>query len=98
MTDRQPEAPAQICMRCLVAGRVQGVFFRASTRHQAQTLGLSGHARNLSDGRVEVLVCGDPKQVAKLQAWLRQGPPMAEVSGLSCEPVSFRALPDFSVG
>jgi acylphosphatase len=98
MTDRQSEAPAQICMRCLVGGRVQGVFFRASTRHQAQTLGLSGHARNLSDGRVEVLVCGDPKQVAKLQSWLRQGPPMAEVSGLSCEPVPFRDLPDFSVG
>ena len=98
MTNRQSDTPTQICMRCLVAGRVQGVFFRASTRHQAQTLGLSGHARNLSDGRVEVLVCGDPKQVAKLQAWLRQGPPMAEVSGLSCEPVSFRALPDFSVG
>ena len=98
MTNRQSDAPAQICMRCLVAGRVQGVFFRASTRHQAQTLGLSGHARNLSDGRVEVLVCGDPKQVAKLQAWLRQGPPMAEVSGLSCEPVPYRALADFSVG
>jgi len=98
MTSRQSEAPAKICMRCLVAGRVQGVFFRASTRHQAQTLGLSGHARNLSDGRVEVLVCGDPKQVAKLQAWLRQGPQMAQVSGLSCEPVSFRDLSVFSVG
>ena len=98
MTSRQSEAPAKICMRCLVAGRVQGVFFRASTRHQAQTLGLSGHARNLPDGRVEVLACGDPKQVARLQDWLRQGPQMAEVSGLSCEPVPYRALPDFSVG
>lgn len=98
MTDKQSDGPAPICMRCLVAGRVQGVFFRASARHQAQTLGLRGHARNLADGRVEVLACGDPQQVARLQAWLRQGPPNAEVSGLVCEPVAYQDLPGFSVG
>lgn len=88
---------APICMRCLVAGRVQGVFFRASTRHQAQVLGLSGYAKNLADGRVEVLACGNPEQVAQLQDWLRQGPPSAQVTGLSCEPVGYYAQSGFSV-
>ena len=44
--------------RFIISGRVQGVFFRASTREQAQRLGLRGHARNLPDGRVDVLVVG----------------------------------------
>jgi len=44
-----------IARRCLVSGRVQGVFYRASTRARAESLGVTGHARNLRDGRVEVL-------------------------------------------
>ena len=98
MTSQRSQVAAEICMRCVVAGRVQGVFFRASARHQAQSLGLKGHARNLPDGRVEVLMCGDPKQVAKLQSWLRQGPPMAEVSGVACEVAAFQVLTGFSIG
>ena len=75
-------------VRCLVSGRVQGVFFRASTRDQALQLGLSGHARNLPDGRVEVLACGDEKALAGLRGWLRRGPPYARVDGLECQPWS----------
>ncbi len=72
-------------MRCFVSGRVQGVFFRASTRHEARRLGLRGRAENLPDGRVEVLACGDPAALAELQAWLRHGPPLAHVDQLVCE-------------
>ncbi len=50
-------------VRFLVSGRVQGVFFRASTRQQAQSLGLCGIARNLDDGRVEVIVQGEPAAI-----------------------------------
>lgn len=73
-------------IRCFVSGRVQGVFFRASTRQQAQRLGLTGWAKNLPDGRVEVLACGEEAQLAQLRAWLRHGPAQARVDQLECEP------------
>ena len=69
--------------RFLVAGRVQGVFFRASTRQEALRLGLSGHAKNLPDGRVEVLAIGDAAAIAALERWLAQGPPTARVESLT---------------
>ena len=65
--------------RFLVSGRVQGVFFRASTREQALALGLRGVARNLADGRVEVIACGDHEAIAILERWLHEGPPAARV-------------------
>ncbi|HUA80594.1 MAG TPA: acylphosphatase [Dyella sp.] len=65
--------------RFLVAGRVQGVFFRASTRNEALRLGLDGYARNLSDGRVEVVACGTAEALDQLEQWLWQGPPAARV-------------------
>ena len=86
------------CIRCLVSGRVQGVFFRASTREQARRLGLSGTVRNLPDGRVEVVACGGQAAIEALQAWLWQGPPHAQVSEVNSEaceaPVSggFRVI------
>lgn len=66
--------------RFLVGGRVQGVFFRASTREQALRLGLRGHARNLDDGDVEVIAAGDAQALDRLEAWLRTGPPKAHVT------------------
>ena len=76
------------CKRCLVAGRVQGVFFRASTRTQAQQLGVSGYARNLPDGRVEVVACGPAGDVDALCDWLQRGPPQAQVESCTCESLS----------
>ena len=74
-----------VCYRCRVKGRVQGVFFRASTREEASALGLTGYARNLPDGSVEVLVCGVPDTVDRLREWLWQGPPLARVESVVCE-------------
>ncbi len=68
--------------RFLVGGRVQGVFFRAGTREQALRLGLRGHARNLDDGRVEVIVAGADDAIDALGRWLRLGPPMARVDAV----------------
>ncbi|MEJ2453337.1 MAG: acylphosphatase [Candidatus Thiodiazotropha sp.] len=86
-----------LCIRCLVAGRVQGVFFRASTRNEAQRLGLTGYARNLMDGRVEVVACGDKEAVETLREWLRRGPPDARVSGVACEFINYQDFAQFSV-
>lgn len=77
--------------RFLVSGRVQGVYFRASTRDQAKRLGLTGHARNLPDGRVEVLVIGDAAALAVLAKWLWQGPPSAQVSDVQATDVELDA-------
>lgn len=68
--------------RFLVSGRVQGVRFRAATRDEALRLGLSGHARNLADGSVEVLAAGEEGAIAALQRWLQHGPPLARVDAM----------------
>ena len=75
---------ALIARRCYVSGRVQGVFYRASTRQRAQELGCRGYARTLADGRVEVLAVGEPTAVHALIEWLRQGPPAAHVTDVYC--------------
>jgi acylphosphatase len=73
--------------RFLVGGKVQGVWFRAATRERAHALGLRGHARNLADGRVEVLAVGGADGLDALEAWLWQGPPLAKVSEVRREAV-----------
>jgi acylphosphatase len=78
---------ARIARRCLVSGRVQGVFYRASTRQRAIELGVTGHARNLADGRVEVLACGEPAAVHALCDWLWIGPPASQVASIEIEEV-----------
>ncbi|MDB6163943.1 MAG: acyP [Xanthomonadaceae bacterium] len=70
------------CARFTIHGKVQGVCFRAATREQALALGLRGHARNLRDGRVEVLACGSSDALEQIERWLKRGPPMARVDGI----------------
>ena len=84
--------------RCLVSGKVQGVFFRASTRQKAVELGCAGYAHNLADGRVEVLAIGEPSSVAKLIDWLRAGPPAAHVSGVEVQSLELDTLKDVPTG
>lgn len=73
------------CARFIVCGRVQGVFFRASTREQALKLGISGNAKNLADGSVEVFACGDAESLDALQRWLHTGPPSARITRVTRE-------------
>jgi acylphosphatase len=81
-----------VARRCLVAGRVQGVFYRASTRTRAEELGVTGYARNLPDGRVEVLACGDAAAVEALCQWLWRGSPASSVRDVVIEGVEPAAL------
>jgi acylphosphatase len=70
-------------IRCfLIFGKVQGVYFRHSTRREARRLNIQGIARNLLDGSVEVVAHGDPAAVEELRAWLQHGPPEARVEEL----------------
>ncbi len=68
-----------------VSGRVQGVFYRASTAEVAEQLGLTGWVRNLPDGRVEIVAEGGEEGLQKLLAWCRQGPPAARVTSVEVQ-------------
>jgi acylphosphatase len=85
------------CIRCCVTGRVQGVWFRASTQQKAKELGIQGWVRNLPDGRVETLLQGEVEAVEALKQWLWQGPPSAEVVDVQCEKVTVPAVQGFEV-
>jgi len=71
--------------RVHVEGLVQGVFYRAGAVREAYRLGLAGSARNLADGRVELVVEGPPADVEAFLAWARIGPPRAHVTGITVE-------------
>ncbi len=74
--------------RFLVSGKVQGVWFRASTRDEAVRLSLDAcHATNLADGRVEVVAIGEAAAINELQNWLHQGPPLAQVDSVVREDI-----------
>jgi acylphosphatase len=66
--------------RVIVRGRVQGVFFRETTRHLAEQAGVAGWVRNRPDGTVEAVFEGEPEAVKRVVEACRTGPPMAEVT------------------
>ncbi len=76
-----------IARRFLIAGRVQGVGFRAFTEYEASVEGVHGYVRNTEDGRVEVVVEGDDEAVTRVERKLRRGPPMARVENVEVEPI-----------
>ena len=86
-----------VCKRALVNGKVQGVWFRGSTRDQALALDITGYAKNLSDGRVEVMMCGHEQEIETLSAWLRHGPPLAVVKSLDIVTVDPQQYQGFEV-
>ncbi len=66
----------------LISGRVQGVFFRDSTKKEAKKLGLHGSAMNLSDGTVKVYLRGESEKIDLLETWLHIGPELAKVESV----------------
>ena len=72
-------------IRCVVAGRVQGVYYRAATVQQAERLRLDGWVKNRADGSVEVVAAGAREAIAAFAAWLWQGPPAARVDSVQLE-------------
>lgn len=85
-----------MCRKYVIDGRVQGVWFRASTQDQAKKLGLTGYAKNMPDGSVEVIACGDEDSLNELTRWLWVGPDASHVTSISQEEVSFTNYSDFT--
>jgi acylphosphatase len=71
--------------RILVSGRVQGVFYRDTCRREAERIGVGGRASNLDDGRVEVIVEGEPDAVEAMIDWCRKGSDPANVTNIEVE-------------
>ncbi len=83
--------------RFTIKGRVQGVWFRDSTRRVAESLGLSGHAINLNDGNVEVFACGEQAAIDQLAEWLRDGPRMANVDQVIEDDATWQDVDGFEI-
>ena len=79
-----------ICKKCLVGGRVQGVFYRATTAQRARELGIRGYAKNLPDGRVEVLAVGDPETVQAFIEWLWTGSSASKVTSVDAADIALQ--------
>ena len=79
-----------ISKMCLVGGRVQGVFYRATAAQRARELGISGYARNLPDGRVEVLAVGDAEVVQSFIEWLWTGSSASQVTSVEASDIALQ--------
>ena len=104
--DKKPSVPGVLavynilmnrCRHFLVSGQVQGVFFRAATEAAARRLGLTGWVRNLADGSVELVACGEEAKLMELERWLWQGPPRARVEQVRSREAELQTFSDFSV-
>jgi acylphosphatase len=81
--------------RLIISGRVQGVFFRDSTRQRATGAGVAGWARNLADGSVEVVLEGEPRAVAHIEEFARSGPARARVDAVDAADEAPEGLDGF---
>ena len=87
----------RIGRRYWISGIVQGVGFRAFAARAARELGVTGWARNLADGRVEVHANGSPQQLSEFEARLRQGPAWADIRGFESQPAALFPARNFNI-
>jgi acylphosphatase len=82
----------------IVSGRVQGVFFRAETQSQALRLRLKGWVRNMSDGKVQIVMEGEEDDVKTMIAWCHKGPRLARVENVDYHEEPFQdSFDDFEI-
>ena len=83
----------------MIRGRVQGVYFRASTQREARRLGIGGWVKNRGDGSVEILAEGEETSIRELHGWAQKGPGAARVERVDTRWRSFTGeYPDFRIG
>lgn len=88
---------SKICLHCYIEGRVQGVYYRDTTKKKAKELGVTGYIKNLSDGRVEAIICGEQEKVEELREWLWDGPANCDVTDVTVEESAWQKYDDFEV-
>lgn len=81
----------------IVSGKVQGVFYRQSTREKATTIGITGTVENLSNGEVKIIATGTKEQLETLILWCRQGPPKAIVTTVEIAELPVQSFGQFSI-
>jgi acylphosphatase len=86
-----------ISVHVRVSGRVQGVFYRAYTKAQAQELGVKGWVRNIPGGGVEAVLEGERQKVGELVRLMKTGPEGAMVLGLEISELNAKGYEDFDV-
>ncbi len=86
-----------ICRQIIIFGSVQGVFFRYSAKIEAEKLFLIGYAKNLDDGSVEIMVCGEKEKVDKFIDWCSTGPAMAKVERVEVKEIEFQKFKRFDI-
>jgi acylphosphatase len=81
-----------------ISGRVQGVWFRASTKQKAEELGLTGWVRNIKDGCVEAEFEGEDEKIKKMLEWCHHGPPLSKVQNVMTNNQKIKdSYKDFSI-
>ncbi len=87
----------QKAVHLTIRGKVQGVFFRAETKDQADKLGIGGWVRNCADGSVEIFAQGEATALKKFEAWCTHGPERAEVTHIEKETQKIAKLTRFEI-
>lgn len=86
-----------VCIHATISGKVQGVFYRHHTRQKAQELGITGWVKNLPNGNVELIACGNHEALEQLTTWLWEGPSRAQVKKVICKKVDAEIYDDFKI-
>ena len=89
--------PKMTCFLIKVSGLVQGVFFRHSAKIEAEKLGLKGCAKNLKDGSVEIIVCGEKDKINEFIEWCRNGSSMAKAERIEAKEIEYKKFKDFDI-
>jgi acylphosphatase len=87
----------KLCIHYFVSGLVQGVFFRDWTRQKAEALDITGWIKNMNDGRVEVMACGEQEKLAEFESWLWEGSPASKVNKVISREEPWSDYDDFMI-
>ena len=84
-------------LQVIVQGKVQGVYYRQSTREKATELGITGTVKNLANGDVEIIATGTDSALIQFTGWCKEGPPRAVVTGVIITPLSLHSFNGFLI-